>query len=603
MQLCPNPKCDAENQDSATRCPKCRREQRHLLARNTVLNERYRVRRVLGCGGFGAVYFARDAKLDDAPVAVKENLNPQMDEQFLHEARLSSHLPRHPNLPRVSDCFTHNRRAYLVMEYIDGRDLTELAPMPEAKALELFAGVLAAVEHLHKQNPPIIHRDIKHHNVRVDGNGHPVLVDLGIAKVGGAGVGSIVAGSPGFMPIEQYQGEGKSDARTDVYALGATLYFLLTGEVPTESTARALLLLGGRKDIASVKERQPSVSAAVNAAVMKALAVQPEDRYQTVAAFRRALMPAPPQPRPQPQPQPQPRPRPQPLPTQVPFKVPSWVWAIVAVVVFGSGVAWQNFQRAQGLGGRRSSGVSGSAGASLSRPPANAKRGDTWTNPVDGAVMVFILAGEFIMGSNDGGDDEKPQHRVTLDGYWIYKHEVTVAQYRKFCNATGRQMPDAPSWGWKDNHPIVKVTWHDATAYAQWAGVRLPTEAEWEKAARGTDGRKYPWGNEWDASKCNNGETGPNQTTPVGSYPQGVSPFGVHDMAGNVWEWCADWYDRNYYHSAPSKNPTGPSSGDYRALRGGSWLDFVNLCRAALRNNFAPADRSIYVGFRCVQSR
>jgi serine/threonine-protein kinase len=588
MQLCPNPKCDAENQDSATRCPKCRREQRHLLARNTVLNERYRVRRVLGCGGFGAVYFARDAKLDDAPVAVKENLNHEMHDQFLSEARLLSHLPRHPNLPRVSDCFTHNRRAYLVMEYIDGRDLTELASLPEAKALELFAGVLEAVEHLHQQNPPIIHRDIKHHNVRVDGNGHPVLVDLGIAKVGGAGVGSILAGSPGFAPIEQYEGEGKSDERTDVYALGATLYFLLTGKVPTESTARALLLLGGRKDIASVKERQPSVSAAVNAAVMKALAVRPEDRYQTVADFRRALMPAPPQPRPQPQPQPQPRPRPQPLPTQ-PFKVPSWVWAIVAVVVFGSGVAWQNFQRAQGR-------------SPIIEPPIIGPV-ETRINSKDGATMIKIPAGEFLMGSNDGDDDEKPPHKVTLDGYWIYKYEVTVAQYRKFCNATGRQMPDAPSWGWKDNHPIVNVSWDDAEAYAQWAGVRLPTEAEWEKAARGTDGRKYPWGNEWDASKCNNYETGPNQTTPVGSYPQGVSPFGVHDMAGNVWEWCADWYDGNYYRSAPSKNPTGPSSGNYRALRGGSWLYVDNDCRAAVRNDNAPAVRNSNDGFRCVQSR
>jgi serine/threonine-protein kinase len=499
------------------------------------------MRRVLGCGGFGAVYFARDATLGDAPVAVKENLNPAMKEQFLREAQLLAHIPRHPNLPRVSDCFTHNGRAYLVMEYIEGRDLTEFAPLPEAKALELFAGVLAAVEHLHKQNPPTIHRDIKPRNVRVDGNGYPILVDLGIAKVGGAGVGSILAGTPGFMPIEQYEGEGKSDERTDVYALGATLYFLLTGEVPTESPVRALRLLRGEKDIASVRELNAGVSEAVNAAVMKALAVKPEDRYQSVVAFRRALTPT--------------------------------------------------------TGGRRSSGAVGAAGASPS-PCAGEER----INPKDGAVMIYIPAGEFLMGSNNGYDDEKPQRRVYLDGYWIYKYPVTVAQYRKFCRVTGRQEPPPPYWGWEDDHPIVNVSWHDAVAYCEWAGVRLPTEAEWEKAARGTDGRKYPWGNEWDGSKCANsvGSNNLRSTAPVGSYPQGVSPYGVHDMAGNVWEWCADWYDGNYYRSAPSKNPQGPSSGERRVLRGGSWNRVgENNFRAADRNRYNPDYRWYNNGFRC----
>jgi len=139
---------------------------------------------------------------------------------------------------------------------------------------------------------------------------------------------------------------------------------------------------------------------------------------------------------------------------------------------------------------------------------------------------------------------------VNLDGYWIYKYEVTVAQYRKFCNETGSNMPEAPSWGWQDDHPIVHVSWDNATAYTQWAGVRLPTEAQWEKAARGTDGRAYPWGNEWDATKCAN-SVGQrlSSTKPIGSYPSDTSPYGALDMAGNVWEWCADWYDGNYYNN------------------------------------------------------
>ncbi len=233
---------------------------------------------------------------------------------------------------------------------------------------------------------------------------------------------------------------------------------------------------------------------------------------------------------------------------------------------------------------------------------AEVKRGNTRTNPVDGAEMVYIPAGEFIMGSNDGDDDEKPQHKVYLDGYWIYKYEVTVAQYRKFCKATGWQEPLPPEWGWKDNHPIVNVSWDDATAYAQWAGVRLPTEAEWEKAARGTDGREYPWGNEWDASKCNARESGPRRTTAVGSYAGGASPYGIQDMAGNVWEWCADWYGENYYRSAPSKNPKGPGSGQYRVLRGGAWYSDHNVARCAYRDDGVPAYALDYLGFRCART-
>jgi len=217
--------------------------------------------------------------------------------------------------------------------------------------------------------------------------------------------------------------------------------------------------------------------------------------------------------------------------------------------------------------------------------------------------MVYIPPGEFLMGSKEGeGDpDERPQRRVYLDGYWIDKNLVTVAQYRKFCQATERQMPGLPDWS-KDDHPMVNVSWHDAAAYAQWAGKSLPTEAEWEKAARGTDGRIYPWGNAWDGAKCQHsvGQTA-GKTAPVGSFPAGKSPYGCLDMAGNVWEWCADWYDAGYYKNAPARNPTGPATGTQRVLRGGSWLDTTpGLFRAALRLRFTPVCRYISGGFRCV---
>jgi sulfatase modifying factor 1 len=230
-------------------------------------------------------------------------------------------------------------------------------------------------------------------------------------------------------------------------------------------------------------------------------------------------------------------------------------------------------------------------------------------NPQDNAELMFIPAGEFIMGSDDTSaeDDARPSHTIYLDAYYIYKMPVTVGQFRNFCTATGHTMPPSFGWEWEDNHPIVNVTWHEAQAYGQWAGVRLPTEAQWEKAARGTDGRRYSWGNKWDAENCQwhrlkYGDAG----TPsrVGSYPQGASPYGVQDMVGNVWEWCADWYDPGYYLKTPDRNPQGPTSGTERVMKGCSWADdflyFPINFACAHRDKKGPGNRYILEGFRCV---
>jgi sulfatase modifying factor 1 len=243
-------------------------------------------------------------------------------------------------------------------------------------------------------------------------------------------------------------------------------------------------------------------------------------------------------------------------------------------------------------------------------------------NPKDRSEMVLIPAGEFLMGSANTDKyatyDEKPQRKVYLDAYYIYKMEVTVAQYRKFCAATGRTMPDAPIGGWKDDHPINRVNWSEAKAYADWAGVTLPTEAQWEKAARGTDGRIYPWGNEWDKTKCANWTNGgdPEKTStsfPVGSFPMGASPYGVMDMAGNAWEWCNDWYSDDYYTTAPTKNPTGPEKGQRHLVRGGSGCGLGSLiCDWDFRGQYRCATRyeiiifkdypNNFYGFRCVSN-
>ncbi|OPZ88271.1 MAG: Serine/threonine-protein kinase pkn1 [bacterium ADurb.Bin429] len=258
--------------------------------------------------------------------------------------------------------------------------------------------------------------------------------------------------------------------------------------------------------------------------------------------------------------------------------------------------------------------------AASADPPAYPK---TKINPKDSAEMVLIPAGEFLMGTSENQLaavlkayptmkrewflDELPQRKVELDAYYIYITEVTVAQYRKFCTATKHAMPKEPPWKWQDNQPIVNVSWNDAKAYADWAGASLPTEAQWEKAARGTDGRVFPWGDKWDAARCANKSNsydeygnyiGPKS---VASFKAGASPYGIEDMAGNTCEWCADWYGKDYYKIAPLKNPTGPKTGEKRILRGGSWnnngpVDYRGACRDSNRPDGGGAD----AGFRCV---
>ena len=220
----------------------------------------------------------------------------------------------------------------------------------------------------------------------------------------------------------------------------------------------------------------------------------------------------------------------------------------------------------------------------------------------DGGEMVLVPAGEFWMGSDDWGP-EKPKHRVYLDTFYIDKYEVTNALYKRFMDAAGRATPAY----WSDSkfngssQPVVGVSWDDADAYCKWAGKRLPTEAEWEKAARGTDGREYPWGNQWESFRANSSESKPGKTTPVGSYPEGVSPYGAHDMAGNASEWVADWYAEDYYKTSPARNPQGPGSGEYRGQHGGSWSDRLLGLRAACRSAAPPDTRDNFSGFRCAR--
>jgi formylglycine-generating enzyme required for sulfatase activity len=262
--------------------------------------------------------------------------------------------------------------------------------------------------------------------------------------------------------------------------------------------------------------------------------------------------------------------------------------------------------------------------------------------------MVLISAGEFLMGSPEGGDsfsDERPQRRVHLSPYKIDRREVTNADYRQFIAATGHrapanQNPAVTLWAegrplaGSDRHPVVNVSWHDAAAYCRWVGKRLPTEAEWEKAARGTDGRLYPWGETWAPRLANSasywagrtiefkdteewkafwvhgeggriskeqGLNGEVLTLPVGSFPEGASPYGLLDMAGNASEWVQDWFEPYYYLKAPNADPKGPNGMLLKVVRGGSWLKPARSMRTADRDYGFPDDRQSGTGFRCAR--
>jgi formylglycine-generating enzyme required for sulfatase activity len=281
------------------------------------------------------------------------------------------------------------------------------------------------------------------------------------------------------------------------------------------------------------------------------------------------------------------------------------------------------------------------------KPPADANLGDTWLRPTDHMVMVFLPGGVFQMGSNkteinsyielcehEWGDCEQslfvnssPQHSVELDAFWIDHTEVTNEQFATFLNKRGNQRGGGVPWlvvedhhcmieklenqfqpksGYAD-HPVTHVSWYGAVAYCKWAGGQLPTEAQWEYAAKGPEGYIYPWGNEFDCTRDNFDDAsvgcdGYPATSPVDAFPSGKSWSGALGMTGNVYEWVADRYNADYYAYSPSKNPPGPNKGEHRVVRGGTWNLPLWWLNNTTRSDAPPTSRSYFGGFRCAVS-
>jgi serine/threonine-protein kinase len=688
---------------------------------------RYRIIEPLGQGGMATVYRAYDTHLE-CEVAVKfirmERLSREEEQKtlkrFEREAKEIARLT-HPNIVKVTDYGEYNGTPYLVMEYLPGGTLKQLAgkPVPYDQAARLLAPVARALEAAHQKN--LIHRDIKPANILLTEGGQPMVSDFGIAKILGVQGGTtltstnVAIGTPEYMAPEQWLNQ--ISAQSDIYSLGVVLYELVTGRKPyTADTPTAIFLKQSNDPLPRPRSFVPDLPEEVEKVLYKALSKKPEDRYASMGNFAATLeglagLIKPIQP---PLPQvfetvtvrpeaPTVVPGPPELeifrtedtgqgipaspsavmggtppaesssiPVSIPQKAASdrpsirgWVWsAVVAAVLVGlvglvgvlALIGWAVSKKPsslpatqilQGLAVRQPTATTGlfmapipptstmtigptpaltPAPTQAEAPAATATQGptpmplpeiiSTKISPKDGMVMVYVPAGEFLMGSNNTIDsqaysDELPQHTVYLDAYWIDQTEVTNAQYAQ-CAGVGQCTPpyktrsSTHSSYYRDaqyaNYPVIYVDWNQAQVYCTWAGRRLPSEAEWEKAARGTDGRIYPWGDTAPGQGILNYNNNKGDTTAVGSYPSGASPYGALDMAGNVWEWVNDWYSNSYYQHSPARNPTGPDSGTSRVLRGGSWDRDGRHVRSAGRYANYPQYSYNHLGFRCAAS-
>jgi len=655
-------------------------EARRVLGKYEILGE-------IGRGGFGAVYEALDTTLKRRVVlkilAPHLVWHPEFVERFRREAQIPASL-RHPNIVVIHEIGEEQGQHYIAMEYLPGRPLDRMIAegggLPLAQVLSIAEQVASALDYAHER--ALIHRDVKPSNIIVDERGRAVLTDFGLvraAETSGLSTTGQTIGTPEYMSPEQAEGE-EVDWRSDLYSLGVVVYEMCVGRVPFKAdTPLAVLRAQADREPPRPRDLSPSLPQAVEEVLLRALAKRPEDRYQSAGQLAEALKLAlaaeeeAGKPReelahihagvPQgPAMEPRPKEREQEqrglagaaeaLQTKARGRdwraMLKWAAPVVAALILFIGIRSvvdvisqqrEVVQDAQALSATQTAmvRVEPTATSHPARtdtpllptsptvtPPPMPVAGSTRVWDKDGSTMVYVPAGEFLMGSEGNPDaqvQERPQHSVYLDAFWIDQTEVTNEQYRQCVESGTCRAPTTCDWGEptypdpsKTHHPVVCVSWEDANDYCAWAHKRLPTEAEWEKAARGTDRRIYPWGNEFDCHRANlDDETefddyvGPGgegcdgfpRTAPVGRFPSGESPYGALDMAGNVWEWCEDWYDEDYYSRSADRNPTGPDSGGGRVLRGGSW-DLSRIgARCTSRGWYYPVGRHVSLGFRC----
>ena len=619
------PRCATEVKTGAKFCPKCGAglpSWTGRLINGDVLIERYKVVRPLARGGMGAVYLAQDMRLGDAPVALKEMVAyhrqgdtaawQQAISEFRREAALLARLS-HPNLPKVIDQFEHNENEFLVMEYIEGRTLrAEMEQhngiVPTATALKWFHELAGVLGYLHRQNPPIIYRDLKPANVMLRNDGRITLIDFGIARLYKAGQtgDTAVYGTPGYAPPEQY-GFGQTDARSDVYSLAMLMHEILTREDPiNRGTSRPMDLAAAR----------PDLPAHMAAAIHRAMANDADSRFQSMNEFVAAM---------------DDKPEtvilaPSNTAHQAAMQAPSlasppqrrgrslMLWGSLigfAMTLFGF-LAWYLLQKDDPVVNTPTSVPATSAITQASpvvETPAITPVPTPQIAPAPPS-MKTVIGQTYWLGSANGSPDEQPAGQGFVKTFYLDRTEITNAQYQA-CVTAGDCTPPADRASltrpdYYDNpefaeFPVINVTWEQAKTYCAAQGQRLPTEAEWERAARGTDQRNYPWGDAWDVSKLNvwgGGKGG--DTVQVGSFADGASPDGLLDMAGNVAEWTSS-LDFSYpYNSGDGREV--PTAYGARIIRGSFNGDDPFNARVSKRERRQPTEYANNVGFRCATS-
>jgi eukaryotic-like serine/threonine-protein kinase len=607
----------------------------------TLLKNQYRLLQELGSGAFGKTYLAEDTHSPSNRRCVIKHLtwnnDPRMAQlvrdRFQREAAILEMIGRgsQGGIPELFAYFIDNEQYYLVQEWIDGETLTQKlkreGPQPEHIVKTILLGALQALDYIHTRPTPIIHRDIKPDNVMIRrANGQPVLIDFGVVKEvtqiepGGAQASTIMVGTSGFMPLEQ--AAGRPVFASDIFSLGMTAITLLTGKHPRELT-----------DLQSGDLVWRSLAPHVSSGFANALDIATRrfdrERFQSAKDMAAALQMAS-----------QPGtsgPRLNPATVEVtgvysggprqgsgdPTMNPTMSPAAAGQP---AGVTEMINSMGANQGGRRKSspviplligviflivvGVGATGGWFLLRgtPSTPGTPSDPGKPPVEGTPtpepavpegMALIRGGKFEMG-DDSADDpaEKPAHEVEVTSFYIDRNEVTNADYAKFVKASGHSAP--PGWRGavypegEGDYPVANVSWSDAEAYAKWAGKRLPTEEEWEFAARGTEGRKYPWGNDFDSKKLNSSESGNEQAKSVGDYADGATPEKVYNLAGNVAEWTGS---ENSLYPGSTANLTSGT----KIVRGGGFSLDKKYASGSKRTQVPPDTKDAALGFRCAK--
>jgi serine/threonine protein kinase len=528
-----------------------------LIAPGTLVTDRYQIDGVLGEGGMGVVYRATDLQRERT-IAIKALHASLMGDagirgRFKREAQLMLGW-NHRYVARVHDVIEHEDLLAFVMEYVDGPTLEEHAQrwngkLPYDDIRQIFTCVLEAMEVAHSVG--IIHRDLKPQNIllTLDAGAVPKIVDFGVAKVLEGTtytMSGALLGTCRYMPPEQVESPQDVDHRADIYSLGVTLYRCVTGRCPFEGNSHFAVMMAHVQQLPEPPSAfRPHLPPALEQIMLQALAKDRAHRPQSCAAFRAAIEAS--------------------LIDVTPTRIER-----------------------------------------ESDPPRVVVEDD-------GNEMLLVPAGSFQLG---------PHRRVVLlDRFYLARHPVTNRQFQAFVEATGYAPTDTERYRFLQHfrngryppeladHPVVFVSWTDARAYCRWAARRLPTEAEWEKAARGPDGNKYPWGRDEPTSELANfGQaraksyplSGEGGTAAVTAFPHSASPYGMEGMAGNVFEWCEDIDDPGFYLRGPDRNPRNTIQlGEAPCvIRGGSWRYDARSLRTYARASFPPTFRLDTVGFR-----